>query len=74
MSLEVKRSGDSSSRREKLAKKKGLNISLNLDLKEVYKDLCPDCRRKLLALAAKAGALQALEAQVRPLLEKQLKT
>jgi hypothetical protein len=56
-----------------LAKSKDLSLELNLPLKLVYKELCPKCRKVLLELATKAGAQQALESQIKSLLEKQLK-
>jgi len=55
-----------------MAKKKELSVELNLPLKDVYKALCPRCRKVLLQKAVKAGAQQAYESQLESLLENQL--
>jgi hypothetical protein len=43
-------------------------MDIKLTIEEIYKVLCPECKQKLLSLAAKSAALDAIEK-----IEKQLK-
>ena len=40
-------------------------IQLSLTLGEIYKVLCPECREKLLTLAAQSGAVETFKKQLK---------
>lgn len=51
--------------------KKNIKANVSLTPQEIYKEVCPACKQKLIRLYIKRGAEQSLEAQVKALLEKQ---
>jgi len=50
-----------------------VDVDLSLDLKEVYRELCPKCRQALLALASRQGAQKVLEKRMQSILENDMK-
>lgn len=40
-------------------------MDIKLTIEEIYKELCPECREKLLALAAKSAATDVIKQQLK---------
>ena len=46
-----------------------MQMKINLTLKQIYEVICPECRQKLLDLAAKQASLGVLKANLKQQLE-----
>jgi len=45
-------------------------LEIRLTIEEIYQTLCPECREKLLSLAAKSAATDAIRQQLKEQWEK----
>ena len=46
-----------------------MSVQINLTIKQIYDVCCPECRQKLIDLAARQGSIQAVKNSLKQQLE-----